>query len=192
MPNPSSDKATLRDMLRRRRKALSPAEQHAAALGLADRISRLPRWDSARTVALYLAADGEIDTAVIATLARDAGKEIFLPVIREDDSLGFARWARSAGLTRNRYNIPEPPASAIHREPDELDIILLPLVGWDRSGGRLGMGGGFYDRTLANVSGPTLVGCAHGVQEVAHLPLEAWDVRLAFVATESALHDCRV
>ena len=192
MPDSSSDKASLRDMLRRRRKALSPAEQCTAARGLADRITRLPRWDSARTVALYLSADGEIDTAAVATLARNAGKEIYLPVIREDDSLGFARWARGAELTPNRYNIPEPPAGAIHREPGELDIMLLPLVGWDRSGGRLGMGGGFYDRTLANVRGPTLVGCAHSVQEVDHLPLEAWDVRLAFVATESALHDCRV
>jgi 5-formyltetrahydrofolate cyclo-ligase len=142
-------------------------------------------------VALYLAADGEIDTAAVATLARDADKEIYLPVICEDESLGFARWVRGAELTPNRYNIPEPPSGAIHREPDALDIILLPLVGWDRSGGRLGMGGGFYDRTLANVHGPVLVGCAHGVQEVDHLPLEAWDVRLDFVATESALHDCR-
>jgi 5-formyltetrahydrofolate cyclo-ligase len=67
----------------------------------------------------------------------------------------------------------------------------MPLVGWDRQGGRLGMGGGFYDRALAGIKGPLLVGLAHAVQEVPQVPIDDWDVPLDFVVTESALHQCR-
>ena len=61
------------------------------------------------------------------------------------------------------------------------------MVGWDRSGRRLGMGGGYYDRTLANVTGPVLVGLAHANQEVTALPLESWDVVVDYVATDIGL-----
>jgi 5-formyltetrahydrofolate cyclo-ligase len=73
----------------------------------------------------------------------------------------------------------------------ELDIIFLPLVGWDRSGGRLGMGGGFYDRTLAKLSGPVLVGLSHAEQEVAEVPREEWDVPLQFVVTDTEMVRCQ-
>jgi 5-formyltetrahydrofolate cyclo-ligase len=192
MPDLSLDKARLRRLLRERRRALTPGQQSAAARSIAARVAALPSWRQARRIALYLPADGEIDTAPIATAARRDGKGLFLPVIRDDDSLAFAGWEENTPLAPNRFGIPEPPADAAHCDPDELDMICLPLVGWDRAGGRLGMGGGFYDRTLAGVAGVLLVGLAHACQEVETLPLQAWDVRLDYVATDDALHDCRV
>ncbi len=189
MPEPDAtrDKARLRSELRRRRRALGPAEQQAAARAVAGSIALLPAWAQARHIALYLAADGEVGTGDLERVGRDTGKQLYLPVIRDDDSLAFALWDTRATLQVNRYGIPEPPPASTYREARDLDIIVMPLVGWDRRGGRLGMGGGFYDRTLAGVTGPLLVGLAHSCQEVESLPLEAWDARLDYIATEAAL-----
>jgi 5-formyltetrahydrofolate cyclo-ligase len=191
MPDTQSDKARLRAALRRRRKTLSPVQQETAARAVADHIEQLPAWASAHRIAIYLAADGEIDTSALAARGRAAGKQLYLPVIRSDNSLAFARWERGATLHPNRYGIPEPPASCTRCGTGALDIIFMPLVGWDRSGGRLGMGGGFYDRSLAGSQGPVLVGLAHSCQEVDQLPLDPWDARLDYIATEAALHACR-
>ena len=191
MPDPSPDKIELRAELRRRRQALSGEQQRAAADGVARRVAGLPAWQSARRIALYLAADGEIDTAPLAALARKQQKILYLPTILTDDSLRFTRWQQGVTLEANRYGIPEPPATADSAPADQLDLIVLPLVGWDRTGGRLGMGGGFYDKTLEGVSGTTLLGLGHACQELEKVPLQAWDVRLDFVATDAALLDCR-
>ena len=69
----------------------------------------------------------------------------------------------------------EPAPAAMRRPLDQLDILFMPLVGWDKRGNRLGMGGGFYDRALEHVSGPLLVGLAHSVQELEKVPNESWD-----------------
>ena len=192
MPDAHLDKVRLRRLLRERRRTLTREQQAAAARSVADRVAALPPWREARRIALYLPADGEIDTAPLAALARRDGKALFLPVIRDDDSLAFAGWKKHARLEPNRFGIPEPPTEAAHCGAGELDVICLPLVGWDRAGSRLGMGGGFYDRTLAGVDGTVLIGLAHECQEVGTLPLQDWDVRLDYVATGAALHDCRV
>ncbi len=191
MPDTQSDKARLRAELRRRRKGLGPVEQEAAASAVADHIEQLPGWSNAHRIALYFAADGEIDTAALGARGRATGKQLYLPVIRDDDSLVFARWDNDTPLQPNRYGIPEPPASSSRCEARALDIIFMPLVGWDRRGGRLGMGGGFYDRSLKGREGAVLVGLAHSCQEVEQVPLDPWDARLDYIATEAALHVCR-
>lgn len=189
MPDPSLDKNRLRSELRRRRRQLTGAEQTKAAAEVARQATALTAWPGARCLALYLAADGEVDTHPLASRCRAAGKQLFLPVIRDGEGrLDFALWEEGAALVPNRYGIPEPPPTALRRGAGELDIIFLPLVGWDRGGGRLGMGGGFYDRSLADVHGPLLVGLAHGCQEVEQVPRSDWDVPLDFIATETALY----
>ena len=70
-------------------------------------------------------------------------------------------------------------------------LFFSPLVGWDRHGGRLGMGGGFYDRALSNISDPVLVGLAHENQRVDEVPSERWDITLDYVATDAGLYHCR-
>jgi 5-formyltetrahydrofolate cyclo-ligase len=180
-------KALLRSDLRQRRNALSSNQQRASALELVHSVTELSSWDSAQRIALYQAADGEIDTCALEQLARKLGKQLFLPVLA-DDRLCFAQWETSVRLSPNRYNIPEPPQEAARCEPSDLDIIFLPLVGWDRRGSRLGMGGGFYDRTLSGVSGPLLVGLAHEVQQVEEVPQDPWDITLDYIATDAALY----
>jgi len=191
MPIPAAQKAALRRRLRERRRSLSAREQAAAAESITRLVLQLPGWGEARNIALYLAADGEIDCAALAGTARRQDKNLYLPVINTDNSLSFAAWAKDEPLLENRLGIPEPAAHATRCLPAVLHILFLPLVGWDSGGGRLGMGGGFYDKTLADVRGPLLVGLAHDCQQATKIPREEWDVTLDFVVTPSGLHDCR-
>ncbi|MCB1701428.1 MAG: 5-formyltetrahydrofolate cyclo-ligase [Pseudomonadales bacterium] len=191
MPDRPPSKAHLRKELRQRRRDLGTRAQHDAAEAAARHITRLPHWSTARCIALYLANDGEVGTAPLGDLCRTAGKQLFLPVIDHRNMLTFAEWREADTLVPNRYGIPEPPQNSPRRAPGELDIIVMPLVGWDRLGGRLGMGGGFYDRALAAGGGALLVGLAHTIQEVPQVPREDWDVPLDVVVTEAFVHHCR-
>lgn len=191
MPHTNLSKAQLRNTLRRRRQALSAEQQRLAAQAITGVIANLPHWRAAQRIAVYLAADGEIDTTALSELGRAQQKQLFLPVIEADSSLSFAAWLPDSALSTNRFGIPEPPVHASRCPVEELDIVFLPLVGWDLRGGRLGMGGGFYDRTLAGVAGPLRVGLAHANQQVACIPCEEWDISLDFIATDAALHICK-
>ncbi|MDX1732908.1 MAG: 5-formyltetrahydrofolate cyclo-ligase [Halioglobus sp.] len=186
----SAQKALLRRQLRERRAAISQRQQQLAASQLASIVSTLPGWDAAGCIALYLPNDGEIGTGPLADLARAQGKRLLLPVASRAQSLAFAQWNPGQNLCSNRYGIPEPGEDAPRTEPGDIDIVFLPLVGWDSSGGRLGMGAGYYDRTLAGIDGPLRVGLAHSVQQVERVPTDEKDVLLDFVATERALVKC--
>jgi 5-formyltetrahydrofolate cyclo-ligase len=191
MPDRAPSKAQLRRELRQRRHSLSTQSQLAAARAVASQCLKLPGFSHCHRIALYLAQDGEIDTTELSTSCRAQGKQLFLPVIGSDNSLSFANWQPDGPLHNNRYGIPEPPEEASRCPADQLDIVFMPLVGWDRTGGRLGMGGGFYDRSLAGVNGPIRVGLAHAIQELEEIPREAWDICLDFVVTETTLHHCQ-
>ena len=191
MTQSAPGKTALRNTLRQRRRRLDDEQQRAASLAVSHHVEMLPAWPGAHRIALYLAADGEIATEFIGRRARALGKRLFLPVIGEDRHMDFAEWTESCSLEANPYGIPGPPADATRCPAAELDIIFLPLVGWDRSGGRLGMGGGFYDRTLAAVSGPVLAGLGYAEQEVQEVPRDEWDVPLHFVVTDTELVRCR-
>lgn len=186
----SADPRTLRRQLRARRRALGPGRQHAAARRLARTVAASPLFLQARRLALYLAADGEIDPAPLARLAWARGKQVFLPVLHPlwQDRLLFVAWRPGDRLARNRYGIPEPAALAGQVAPWQLDLVLLPLVGFDAAGNRLGMGGGYYDRTFARrldwPRKPRLCGLAHRCQQVERLPVRPWDVPLERVFTD--------
>ncbi len=192
-PSPSTGTAALkrqlRGQLRARRRQLSPLQRRRAASALSEVIARRPEFRRARRIALYFAADGEIDPQPLARLARQRGKQLYLPLLRPGGRLAFVRWRRGGVLRRNRFGIAEPVGARLI--PARLDLVLLPLVAFDRRGGRLGMGGGFYDRSFAWMAKagrsrrkPLLIGLAHAFQQLGELPREPWDVPLAAVATE--------
>ncbi len=191
MTDTHSRKTALRSALRQRRRSLSSAAQGAAAQALTQSVLSLPNWTGAQRIALYLARDGEIDTSALVSMARAESKQLFLPVLTADNSLSFARWNTADTQSTNRYNIPEPPSGAAQCPVADLDIIFLPVVGWDTQGGRLGMGGGYYDRALSGTVGPVLVGLAHDSQRTERIPKESWDIVMDYIATDTALHHCR-
>lgn len=183
----------LRRLLRQTRRTLSPLEQKRAARDLYRQLAQHPLFRRARHVALYLPEDGEIDPRPLLREAQKRGKATYLPVLKAwpPTRMVFQRLRPGEKLVRNRFRILEPRANGSQQRPVwTLDLVLLPLVGFDEDGGRLGMGGGFYDRSLAyrarrkNWQKPTLLGLAHECQKVDHLALASWDVRLGAVVTD--------
>ena len=185
---PPSDKGQLRSRLRQRRRDLPPDTARTAAIEIAHLATTLPGWQRAANVGLYLPTDGEIDTEPLAERARDAGKSLFLPAIRDDRRLVFRQWRQDDPLPPNQFGIPEPPPTAPALGAVDIDILFLPMVGWDRRGARLGMGGGYYDRTLAQGRGAALVGLAYEAQEIDRLPTESWDIYLDYIITGGGLY----
>lgn len=191
MSSPSLvSRSELRRELRERRRALSACAQRRAARALALRLRQLPKLRRARHVALYWPNDGEIDPRLLHHY-KPRHQHLYLPVLQAfpAQTLGFVRWSGSARLARNRFGIPEPRRGA-RRPAHAMDVILLPLVGFDDRGNRLGMGGGFYDRTLAFMTRhplrkkPSLAGLAHACQQVPALDAATWDVPLHMIVTD--------
>lgn len=183
----------LRRKLRQTRRQLSPAQQRHAARRLYRQLSHHPLFRRARHIALYLPNDGEIDPRLLLRAAQRRGKATYLPVLNPwpRTRMVFQRIEPGERLRRNRFGIFEPVIrTARQRRVWALDLLLMPLVGFDGNGGRLGMGGGFYDRSLAYRARrkknhkPTLLGLAHECQRVDRLPLESWDVPLLGTVTD--------
>lgn len=142
----------LRRLLRKARRALNRAEQRQAAQGLYRQLAQNPLFRRARHVSLYLPMDGEIDPRLLLREAQRRGKKTYLPVLSAwpRTKMVFQRVRPGERFRPNRFRIPEPRIDARkQRKIWALDLILMPLVGFDDKGGRLGMGGGFYDRSLA-------------------------------------------
>ena len=183
----------LRRMLRKARRALTPSEQRQAAQGVYRQLAQHPLFRRAKHISLYLPTDGEIDPRLLLRAAQRRGKATYLPVLSAwpRTKMVFQRVRPGDRLLPNRFRILEPRVNAHHqRQVWALDLVLLPLVGFDDVGGRLGMGGGFYDRSLAYLARrqswrkPTLLGLAHECQKVERLAQASWDVPLAGTVTD--------
>ena len=186
---------TLRSTLRQRRRSLSAREQQQATVNISQHLDQLWRFKRARRIAYYLANDGEISPQAAIGKAEKRGQDTYLPVLHplKYNRLYFTSHRNPSRLRANRFGIAEP---LLHKNPIAaiwtLDIILLPLVAFDRHGNRMGMGGGFYDRTLAPLDGspmkrPLLIGLAHHCQEVEQLQTQSWDIPLDIIATDQKL-----
>ena len=193
LPRQQPSRQQLRRQLRAARRALTPAQQRQAAHGLYRQLAQHPLFRRARHIALYLPNDGEIDPRPLLREAQRRGKRTYLPVLSDwpRTKMVFQQVRRGEKLRPNRFGIPEPRIKrARQRTIWALDLILLPLVGFDDEGGRLGMGGGFYDRSLAYRPrrtawhAPVLVGLAHECQKVERLAQASWDVPLQGTVTD--------
>ncbi|CAB1210612.1 TPA: 5-formyltetrahydrofolate cyclo-ligase [Klebsiella michiganensis] len=180
----------IRQQIRQRRRALTPEQQTQFALQAADRMMAYPPVLLAQTVAVFLSFDGELDTRPLIDQLWRAGKRVYLPVLHpfSPGNLLFLHYHPSSDLVVNRLNIREPKLDVRDVLPlSQLDVLVTPLVAFDAAGQRLGMGGGFYDRTLQNWRQHRLqpVGYAHDCQQVDALPTEQWDIPLPTVITPS-------
>jgi len=194
-PDPSST-TDIRQLKRSQRRALSTAEQQQHSESLCENIAALSVYHNSQHIAFYIANDGEIDPHHLIKQARLSGKDVYLPVLSASkNSLYFAPFKTDSQLQLNRFNIPEPVChpSAL-KTASQMDMLLLPLVAFDTDGNRMGMGGGFYDRTLAFLqkgglsNKPILAGLAHEIQKVEHLHAQSWDIPLDYIITEKQLY----
>lgn len=188
-------KSDLRRTLREKRRALTKAEQVTAAKAIIQVIKPALVTHKIKRIALYTAMDGEVDLGPFIEFCWQHGIQVFLPIVHQlKPKLWFARYEPESILTNNRFGIGEPLRGEPLR-PWQLDLVLLPLVGFDETGGRLGMGGGFYDRTFAQASHwpkrPRMVGVAHECQKVDNIPLEPWDIKLDAIFTDKQAYPAK-
>lgn len=186
----ASQKALLRRRLRQRRAALPGALRARAAHAACRRLLRLASLRRARHVGVYLEAGSELSAAPLRARLAAFGVGIHVPVIGSPGRLRYAPWRPDAPLRHNHHRIAEPAARRMRTPWRRLDVLIVPLVGFDTYGHRLGAGGGYYDRLLARArpfGRPRLIGLAFECQFVERLPVEPWDVGLDLVVTERAI-----
>lgn len=189
-------RASIRRELRARRAALDPLARIAAADGLAERLAELAEWHVDQRIAGYWAVNGEMLLHRAAAACERRKAQWHLPRL-DGDSLRFAPWQVGDPLAPNRFGIPEPDRPlADCLPPQAIELVLVPLLAFDRRGNRLGAGAGYYDRAFAFLNRgerprePLLVGVGFAFQEVEAIAPAPWDVRLDFVCTERELIDC--
>lgn len=193
-PGPlARERRDLRAAMRSRRQALPAAERMQAAEAVSQHLLADTGFSDGY-IAGYWAVGGEVPLHVLQMRLRP-GQVWCLPCLEDDGRLRFAPWRPGDALESNRFGIPEPALSPDARlAPEDMAVILLPLLAFDDAGHRLGMGGGWYDRSLGfrhdRPAPPRLVGVGYRFQQVDALPAEAWDVPLDAVVTESGLLAC--
>lgn len=180
----------IRQQIRARRRALNPQQQQQAACAAAERLLHYPPVQSAQHIALYITFDGELDTAPLIAALWHQGKQLYLPRLHPftPGQLLFLHYQQHTKLQQNHLKTCQPVLDIRQVLPlSELDILITPLVAFDHQGQRLGMGGGFYDRTLQHWQTHKLlpIGYAHDCQCLAQLPCERWDIPLPAIITPS-------
>lgn len=189
-PTPTTDKQRLRLQLRARRQRVSGDQRQVAAANAVVQVSELPDWHRATNVAGYLATREEFDCGPLLLTAQRAGKRTFLPGMAAGTTLHFRRYSAGDSLREARHGIYQPMPTAAEAPVATLNIMFLPLVGWNARGVRLGMGAGYYDRALYRERPGLLVGLGYDCQEYDDLPYDTWDVPLDYVLTGSRLVKC--
>lgn len=187
-----SERQHLRTHVRHLRRALSSRQQQQAAKEVARRALSFAPLQEAKNIALFLSVDGEIDTHTLISHLWQRNQRVYLPVLHpfSPGQLLFIRYEAHTNLKKNRLRIPEPPLDIRHLLPlSELDVLMVPLVAFDTEGRRLGMGGGFYDRTLQNWQQHKFlpIGLAHDCQQVEKLSSAEWDIPLPALITPSKI-----
>jgi len=183
-------RSQLRKAIRLRRNTLSITQQRNAASALTTNLSSHTKIQQAKRIAVYLTNDGELSTDNFIDWCWQQHKQVYLPVVHpfSPGNLLFLRYQADTPLVSNAFGILEPKLDVTKVCPlAELDVICTPLVAFDETGARLGMGGGFYDRSLAHWQQTKLypIGLAHDCQLVTKVPVETWDIPMPEIITPS-------
>jgi 5-formyltetrahydrofolate cyclo-ligase len=187
MTNSKTDKMAIRQQIRKKRSALPDSQQNIASAALTEKVlGHIPAVHHADKIAFYLSQDGEIDLGLLMHHCYKQGRQCFLPVLdsTREYELKFAEWTPGSTMSKNKYGIAEPVVSELQLlSASDMQLIFMPMVAFDTGGQRLGMGGGYYDRSLAGCSNssdvaarPLLVATGHDFQFVPMLPHESWDI----------------
>ena len=169
---------------------MSAADVARHSTAIATRV--MPLLENVTRVAGYISLGAEVCVTAVLTACRERGQLTFVPIVRPGNQMVFAPITNSSELINNRYGIPEPDVRDDNfLQGADLDVVLVPLVGFDARLNRMGMGGGFYDRAFAQrrealsiAQTPRLIGVAHAMQQVDDVFADWWDVPLDYVVTE--------
>jgi 5-formyltetrahydrofolate cyclo-ligase len=182
-------KRALRQTYRGVRQNLSLEYQFRASNKICTKIRALNQFRYAKRVALYHAMQGEINLESLWQTAPLQGKYCYFPTLK-DHTLFFLPATPATAFSANHYGILEPDVEHdLALTPEQIDVIFIPLVGFDEHRTRLGMGAGYYDRALANNKAPNLIGVAYEFQRIGFIEKQPWDVSLTRIITEYATYE---
>lgn len=186
---PDQYKIALRNTIKQLRSQVSVSYQKTSSSQICTRIKFLEEFRHASRVALYIPVNGEVDLTVVWKTAHEQGKSCYFPALNENQTLSFLPATPTTPFKKNKFNIPEPDIELNQAiSPKELDLIIMPLVAFDARCTRLGMGAGYYDRTLENKPAIPLFGVAYQFQRVDFIDPQPWDIPLDAVITQNAIY----
>ena len=187
-----------RHRCRQKRQQLTPSLQLEHARKAARLLLRSQWLQRPKKIALYLDQDGELSTQPLITALWKTHHHLYLPVLKtlRGRPMAFAEYTPHSKLQPNQFGILEPQMPQHqHLTGNQLDLVLMPLTCFDLQGNRIGMGGGFYDRTFAfkrlnksSVQRPKLIGWAHECQQLDDIVTEKWDIQLEGLVTEKQIY----
>lgn len=182
-------KIALRNTIKQVRSKISVSYLTTSSSQICTRIRSLETYRQAKSIALYFPINGEIDLTPLWNTAPLHGKFCYFPAINENLTLSFLPATPATAFKKNRYGIPEPDVSFDLAMPaEEIDLIIVPLVAFDMRCTRIGMGSGYYDRTLANKKRGSVFGVAFQFQQVDFIDPAPWDIPLDAVITQKAIY----
>jgi 5-formyltetrahydrofolate cyclo-ligase len=177
-------KSSIRQILRERKTAMTPEERRVKSEAICRHLAGLIR--DSETVMAYTSKEMEVNTVPIITWLLEHGNPVIVPIIvKEDVSLRLSYLRDMAALVPSTFGVPEPIGSEIPARGEDVDTILLPMLGFDRTGARIGYGAGYYDRFLEKFPALRRIGIAFACQEMDSLPLDPTDVRMDHIITEN-------
>lgn len=192
----------IRNNIREKRRQLDESVRSERSDQICQAIANRADFQTAHNVAAFLAFDGEPDLSDLISMAWDRGQHVFLPIVHGKGlPMTFAAYDPSTKLVANRLGVLEPdPSTARFIDPAELDCVLTPLVAFDSKCHRIGVGGGFYDRTFAfkragsdkqteKAIRPIMIGVAFELQKIESIEPQPWDVQLDTVVTENQTYE---
>ena len=179
-------KESVRKILRQKKEAMLPEER----LSKSQRICRhlMNVISDGETVMVFTSKEKEVNTRPLIMALFGQGNPVVVPIIvKEDYSLRLSYLRDFSALVPSTFGVPEPIGSEIPAAADDIDTIILPMLGFDRKGGRIGYGAGYYDRFLSKTPGLRKIGIAFACQEVGNLPVDENDIRMDAIITEDGM-----
>ncbi|WP_448563866.1 5-formyltetrahydrofolate cyclo-ligase [Thalassotalea ganghwensis] len=186
----------IRQLMREKRQSLSKQAQQQSAIDLTKQVSKLESVKQSSKVAIYLANDGELSTDKTIEWLWSSNINTYLPVVHpfSKGHLLFLQYHADSEMIVNQYGIKEPKLDIrTIISPSQFDVIFTPLVAFDNTGARVGMGGGYYDRTFASLLStdsnkvPLKIGLAHDCQQLPRIKRQPWDMPLDSIITPSQI-----
>ena len=179
-------KNRVRQAMRERREALSSSERLERSRRICGHVGDLIR--DGETVMVYSSKELEVNTRPLVDKLLARGNPVIVPIIvREDVSLRLSYLEDPSVLVLSTFGVPEPIGNEIPARPEDVDTIILPMLGFDRRGGRLGYGAGYYDRFLARNPRIRRIGIAFACQEAGEVPCDANDFHMNLIITEDGV-----
>jgi 5-formyltetrahydrofolate cyclo-ligase len=186
-----AEKNAVRQIMRARREALTDGERREKSKKICDIILDYTSFNPEDTVMTYTSKPLEVDTSYLIHGLIEQGTPVVVPIIvKKDVSLRLSYLKDPSVLVKSTFDVPEPIGNEIPAKAKDVDTVILPMLGFDLHGNRLGYGAGYYDRFLAKNSHITAIGIAFACQEANMIPHRRKDIKLDFIATEEGLMFC--